>query len=80
MVGDNGRQLESPTMNGPIVASRVQLSHLFDDGGGRFFRNDLTGFLWDQHARPQLNPTLNLASSIVDGIGNEFHLFAVVAF
>lgn len=55
MVGDNGRQLEPTTTNGPIIASRVQLSRLFDDGGGRFFRNDLTGFLWYQHARPQLN-------------------------
>jgi hypothetical protein len=26
------------------------------------------------------SPTLNLASSIADGIGNEFHVFAVVAF
>lgn len=26
------------------------------------------------------SPTLNLASSIVDGIGNEFHVFAVVAY
>jgi len=26
------------------------------------------------------SPTLDLASSIVDGIGNEFHVFAVIAF
>jgi hypothetical protein len=26
------------------------------------------------------SPTLNLASSIVDGVGKEFHGFAIVAF
>jgi hypothetical protein len=59
MFGVNGRQLEPDTANGSILASRVQLSYLFDDGRGRFFRNDLTGFLWYQHAHPELNDISN---------------------
>ena len=54
MLGEYGKQLEADTANGPIVAGRAQASWLF--GGGRgAFRNDLTGFVWYQQARPQLN-------------------------
>lgn len=54
MLGSYGKQFESDSFNGPIVAGRLQLSYLYG-GGGSFFRNDLTGFVWYQQARPQLN-------------------------
>lgn len=58
MLGSYGNQFESNSPNGPIVAGRVQLSYLYG-GGGSFFRNDLTGFVWAQQARPQLNGISN---------------------
>ncbi len=58
MLGSYGNQFESNSSNGPIIAGRVQLSYL-DGGGGSFFRNDWTGFVWAQQARPQLNGISN---------------------
>ncbi|MDE2186606.1 MAG: porin [Betaproteobacteria bacterium] len=58
MLGSYGNQFESNSSNGPIVAGRLPLSYLYG-GGGSFFRNDLTGFVWAQQARPQLNGISN---------------------
>ncbi|HET9112273.1 MAG TPA: hypothetical protein VFN66_00225 [Burkholderiales bacterium] len=67
MLGDNGRQFESGTSNGPIGAGRLQMSYLLDNGKGRFFRNDITGFVWYQQSHPELNGTSN--TMIRDGFG-----------
>ncbi|MHB1677611.1 MAG: hypothetical protein ACYCSS_08775 [Sulfuriferula sp.] len=67
MLGDNGRQFESGTSNGPIGAGRLQMSYLLDDGRGRFFRNDITGFIWYQQSHPELDGTSN--TMIRDGFG-----------
>ena len=67
MLGENGRMDDRNTWNGPIAAGRVQMSYLFHDGSGRFFRDDLTGFAWYQQARPQLNGITNTMTR--DGFG-----------
>lgn len=54
MLGEYGKAFEADTGNGPLFAARVQGSWLL--GGGRGpYRNDVTGFAWYQHARPELN-------------------------
>lgn len=67
MLGDNGRQFEMGTSNGPIGAARLQMSYLLGDGSGRFFRDDITGFIWYQQSHPELNGTAN--TMIRDGFG-----------
>lgn len=67
MLGDNGLQFDPGTTNGPIAAGRLQMSYLFDNGKGRFFRNDLTGFVWYQQSRPELNGTSS--TMVRDGFG-----------
>jgi len=59
MLADYGRLDDTATLNGPIVAGRLQASYLLDDAGGRFFRNDLTGFVWAQQAHPSMNGVSN---------------------
>ena len=54
MLGDYGRLLDTGTSNGPIAAGRLQASYIFNEDGGRFFRNDVTGFIWAQAAHPQI--------------------------
>lgn len=54
MLGDYGRLLDSGTSNGPIVAGRLQASYIINNDGGRFFRNDVTGFVWAQAAHPEI--------------------------
>ena len=58
MLGEYGKQFEADTANGPIVAGRLQASWLLGGGKGAF-RNDLTGFVWYQQARPDLNGVAN---------------------
>lgn len=83
MLADYGRLLDSGTSNGPIVAGRLQASYLLGDvshfhGGsnalsgddGRFFRNDLTGFVWAQAAHPDMNGTSSNMTR--DGFGMTF--------
>ncbi len=68
MLGEYGRQFESSTENGPIAAARLQVSYLL--GGehpGRIFRNDITGFVWYQQARPEMNGVSN--TMVRDGFG-----------
>jgi hypothetical protein len=67
MLADYGRLLDTGTSNGPIVAGRLQASYLYGSEQGRFFRNDLTGFIWAQAAHPQINGTSN--SMTRDGFG-----------
>ncbi|MHB0991158.1 MAG: hypothetical protein ACYC3O_06730 [Burkholderiales bacterium] len=67
MLGDNGLQFDPGTTNGPIAAGRLQLSYLFDNGKDRFYRNDLTGFVWYQQSRPEFNGTSN--TMVRDGFG-----------
>ena len=55
MLADYGRLLEDGTSNGPIVAGRLQASYLLDQTSKRFFRNDLTGYVWAQQAHPSIN-------------------------
>jgi hypothetical protein len=54
MLADYGRLLDDGTSNGPIVAGRLQASYLLDHTSNRFFRNDLTGFIWAQQAHPSI--------------------------
>lgn len=77
MLGDYGRQFETGVSNGPIVAARLQASYLFDNGKGRFFRNDLTGFIWYQQARPELNGISN--KMVRDGFGATYRRGYMVA-
>lgn len=67
MYGEYGRQLESETYNGRIEAGRLQVSYLLGDGGGRYYRDDITAFVWAQHADPQLNGVANAMRR--DGFG-----------
>ncbi|MHB0991527.1 MAG: hypothetical protein ACYC0M_09655 [Burkholderiales bacterium] len=74
MLGDYGRLLDTGTSNGPIVAARLQASYIFNDSGGRFFRNDLTGFVWAQGAHPEIGvapgqPTPSSNNMTRDGFG-----------
>ena len=68
MLADYGRQFESSTSNGPIAAGRLQLSYILNkDAKTKFFRNDITGFVWYQQARPEFN---GISSPMVrDGLG-----------
>ena len=54
MLADYGKLFEDGTSNGPIVAGRLQASYLLDHTSSRFFRNDLTGFIWAQQAHPSI--------------------------
>ncbi len=74
MLADYGRLFDQGTSNGPIVAGRLQASYLLDDPNSklcdfckRFFRNDLTGFVWAQQAHPSI---MGVASTMTrDGFG-----------
>lgn len=67
MLADYGRLFDQGTSNGPIVAGRLQASYLLDDTSTRFFRNDLTGFIWAQQAHPSI---MGVASTMTrDGLG-----------
>ncbi len=68
MLGEYGRQFESSTQNGPIAAARLQFSYLLGpEKPARIFRNDITGFVWYQQARPELNGVSN--TMVRDGFG-----------
>ena len=54
MLADYGKMMEDGTSNGPIVAGRLQASYLLDQTSKRFFRNDLTGYVWAQQADPSI--------------------------
>ena len=54
MLGEYGKAFEADTGNGPLLAARVQGSWLLGGGKGPY-RNDVTGFVWYQQARPELN-------------------------
>ncbi len=74
MLADYGKLLDSGTSNGPIVAARLQASYLLGSEKGRFFRNDLTGFIWGQAARPEIGvmpgqPTPSSSNMTRDGFG-----------
>ncbi|MDA8328291.1 MAG: porin [Betaproteobacteria bacterium] len=74
MLADYGKMLDSGTSNGPIVAGRLQASYLFGSEQGRFFRNDLTGFIWAQAAHPEIGvapgqPSPSSSNMTRDGFG-----------
>ena len=67
MLADYGKMMEDGTSNGPIVAGRLQASYLLDQTSKRFFRNDLTGYVWAQQAHPSI---MGVASTMKrDGFG-----------
>ncbi len=78
MLADYGRMFDEGTSNGPIIAGRLQASYLLDDPETikscdyckRFFRNDLTGFIWAQQAHPSI---MGVESTMKrDGFGMTF--------
>ena len=78
MLADYGRLFDQGTSNGPIIAGRLQASYLLDDPETikscdyckRFFRNDLTGFVWAQQAHPSI---MGVESTMKrDGFGMTF--------